>query len=105
MRKVATAELDLEAAEAFAHRAFQRRGITHGIDKPPTVIGAHEVRLTTKQARHRLTGRLAERVPERHVQSGHHHAEQSLKSQQAELALKLLLARQRDHGLTPQQRR
>jgi hypothetical protein len=82
---------------------LQRRGITHGITSPQ--LSRRARRLATEQAHHRLTGRLAERVPERHVQSGHHHAQQSLKSEKAELALELLLARQRDHGLAPQQRR
>ena len=48
------------------------------------VIGAHRPRRSAEQCRQRLARRLAQRVPERHVEARHRHADQALPAEQSE---------------------
>ena len=84
---VAVAALDLDAFEALIERALEVLGVGFGIDHAVTVIGPDRPGRAAEQGDQRLARRLAQRVPERHVEAGHRHADQALPPQQPELGV------------------
>ena len=84
---VAVAALDLDAPKTLIERTLEVFGVGFGIDHAVTVIGPDRPRRSAKQRGQRLARRLAQRVPERHVEAGHRHADQALPAEQSEFCV------------------
>jgi hypothetical protein len=85
--EIAVAAFDLDAAKTLIERTTQILFVGDGIDGAVTVIGPDRPRRPTQQRHQRLTGRLAERVPEGHVEAGYRHADQTLPAEQPEFGI------------------
>ncbi len=99
---IAVAALDLDAAKALIQRALQVLLIGLGIDYAVAVIGLDRPRRSAEQFGQWPTRRLSERIPKRHVEARHRHADETLPTEQPEFRVHLRHQIERRDGLADQ---
>ena len=84
---VTVAALDFDAAKTLLEGTAQMFLVGCGIDRAIAVIGPHRARTAAQQFDHRLASDLTERIPERHVEAGDRHADETLPAEQPEFGV------------------